>query len=925
MSELLDSEPGDRANAERPDPDALLARIQDDAARAQRGKLKIFFGACAGVGKTYAMLAAARRLREQGMDVVVGVVETHGRAETEAMASNLERLPLREVSYRGRALREFDLDAALARKPALVLVDELAHSNVEGSRHPKRWQDVEELLAAGISVYSTVNVQHLETLNDIVSGITGIRVWETVPDRVFDEAEEVVLVDLTPDELLQRLKQGKVYFEQQAERAIRNFFRKGNLIALRELALRRTADRVDVEMLQYRRDQSVAPVWQTRESLLACVGAGPDADRVVRSAARIASRLDVPWHAVYIETPAGMRRQAAYREQVLRMLKLAQSLGAETATPAGNEEVASIVKFARDHNLSRIIVGRTPRRRWLPWRRSFAERLARQAPDLEVTTIAGMGRQRGEPGGAGQPQAPSGASWSAYGWSAAICVLTAVIASPLPTVFDLPNIVMIFLLAVVVVAVRYGRGPAVLASFLSVAEFDFFFVPPHLSFAVSDVQYLLTFAVMLTVGLIAGQLTAGLQYQARVATGRESRVRALYEMARDLSGALLPEQIAEICDRFLGAEFGARTLLLLADDAGRVVPPPQLVAPAPPPAVTIDMGIAQWALDHGEAAGHGTDTLPASPVLYLPLKAPMRVRGLLAVEPGASGRLQGPEQGRLLDTVARLIAIALERVHYVEVAQNTTLQMESERLRNSLLSAISHDLRTPLSALVGLADSLRLAQPPPSQEQLRVIESIREQAGRLRSLVENLLDMARLQAGRVALNRQWQSLEEMIGVALRAMAPALGARTVRVHLPEDLPLVEIDAVLMERVMCNLLENAAKFTPREAHIDIGATAEPGRVTVWVEDDGPGLPRGKEEEIFKKFERGHKESATPGVGLGLAICRAIIEAHGGTIRAENRPGGGARFLFELPCGAPPTAPEEAGQPIAAVAAADTTADR
>ena len=911
MNELLDSEPSGRTGDQRPDPDALLARIQDDAARAQRGRLKIFFGASAGVGKTYAMLAAARRMREQGMDVVVGIVETHGRAETEAMASNLERLPLREVSYRGRVLREFDLDAALARKPALILVDELAHSNVEGSRHPKRWQDVEELLAAGISVYSTVNVQHLETLNDVVSGITGIRVWETVPDRIFDEADEVVLVDLTPDELLQRLKEGKVYFEQQAERAIRNFFRKGNLIALRELALRRTADRVDVEMLQYRRDQSVAPVWQTRESLLACVGAGPDGDRVVRTAARIASRLDVPWHAVYIETPEGMRTPAARRQQVLRLLKLAQSLGAETATLAGNDEAAAVIKFARDHNLSRIIVGRTPRHVWRPWRRSFAERVARQAPDLEVTTIAGIGRGMPMRTGDQQPQVHAGAPWTDYGWSVLICVAAAVIAAPLPSIFDLPNIVAIFLLAVVVVAVRYGRGPAVLASFLSVAEFDFFFVPPHFSFAVSNVQYLLTFAVMLTVGLIAGQLTAGLQYQARVATGRESRVRALYEMARDLSGALLPEQIAEICDRFIGTEFGARTLLLLADDEGRVVPPPQLVMPPVPPAVPIELGIAQWALDHGEAAGQGTDTLPASPVLYLPLKAPMRVRGLLVIEPGASSRLLGPEQARLLDTVARLIAIALERVHYVEVAQNSTLQMESERLRNSLLSAISHDLRTPLSALVGLADSLRLTQPPPSEQQGAIVENIRDQAGRLRSLVENLLDMARLQAGRVALNRQWQSLEEMVGSSLRAMAPALGARPVRVHLAPDLPLVEIDAVLMERVLCNLLENAAKFTPPGTNIDIGAAVEPGRITAWVEDNGPGLPPGKEEEIFKKFERGHKESATPGVGLGLAICRAIIEAHGGTIRAENRAGGGARFLFELPLSTPPSGPQELAQ--------------
>jgi two-component system sensor histidine kinase KdpD len=925
MSGTTDERPGGRKaeqrGEQRPDPDALLARIRDEAARAQRGRLKIFFGACAGVGKTYAMLSAAQRLHGQGIEVVVGVIETHGRAETEAMAAGLERLAPREIDYRGRRLKEFDLDGALARKPFLILVDELAHSNVEGARHPKRWQDVEELLAAGINVYSTINVQHLETLNDVVGGITGIRVWETIPDRVFDAAEEVVLVDLTPDELLQRLKQGKVYLAHQAERAIRNFFRKGNLIALRELALRRTADRVDVEMLQYRRDRSVSPVWQTRDSLLACVGTGDDGDRVVRSAARMAGRLEVPWHAVTVETPRSLRAGAARRQGALALLKLAQSLGAETASLTGSDAAETVIKYARDHNLAQLLVGRTRARPWWPGRSSFADRLARQAPDLEITTVAVPARtRRAAPGGAADAaEAPAGAGsdarWRGYAWSAGICALAAIIAAPLQSVFELPNIVMLFLLAVVLIGVRFGRGPSVLASFLSVLEFDFFFVPPRFSFAVADVQYLLTFAVMLIVGLTAGQLTAGLQYQARVARHREGRVRSLYEMARDLSGALLPDQIAEIGERFVATEFGARSLLLLLDAHGRVIAPRQNAAAAPPPAaprdaprlppgpIPIEVGLAQWALDHGEAAGLGTDTLPASRVLYLPLKAPMRVRGLLAIEPESGARLQGPEQGRLLDTVARLIAIALERVHYVEVAQQSTLQMESERLRNSLLSAISHDLRTPLAVLVGLADSLRLTQPPPTPAQGAITDSIRDQAQRLRSLVENLLDMARLQAGRVALHRQWHALEELVGSALHAMAPALGPRAVGVKLPADLPLLEVDAALFERVLCNLLENAAKFTLPSNRIDIGARAEGARIIIWMDDNGPGLPPGREEEIFDKFERGTKESTTPGVGLGLAICRAIVEAHGGGIRAENRPGGGARFLIDLPAGKPP----------------------
>ncbi len=932
MSRLPEETGRDRAGEGRPDPDALIARIREDAARALRGRLKIFFGASAGVGKTYAMLSAARRLCDGGLDVVVGVVETHGRSETEAMAAGFERLPLRDASVRGRSLQEFDLDAALARRPALILVDELAHSNIEGSRHPKRWQDVEELLAAGIDVYSTINVQHLETLNDVVSGITGIQVRETVPDRVFDLADEVVLVDLTPDELLQRLKQGKVYLAQQAERAVRNFFRKGNLIALRELALRRTADRVDVEMLQYRRDQSVSAFWRTRGSLLACIGPGPDGERVVRSAARIAGQLDVPWHAVWVETPRSMRAPLSQRPAALRLLKLAQSLGADTATLADSDPVGAVIGYARTRNLSRMVVGRSGAARWQPWNRSFADRLSAVAPDLEITSIA-VARAKTEERPAGRdgvrPATP--AAWLPYLWGTLICAAAALVAAPLYPLFELPNIVMIFLLGVVIVAVRYGRGPAVLASFLSVAEFDFFYVPPRFSFAVSDVQYLLTFGVMLVVALIAGQLTAGLQYQAQVATGRESRVRALYELARELSGALLTEQVAQICERFVAAEFDARSLLLRSDDDGRVLASAAgqasagAEAPAGKAVLAVEAGIAQWALDHGEAAGLGTNTLPASPVLYLPLQAPMRVRGVLAVEPQVAARLLGPEQTRLLETVARLIAIALERVHYVEVAQNTTLQMESERLRNSLLAALSHDLRTPLAALVGLADSLHLTQPPPTVQQSAIADRIREQARRLRSLVENLLDMARLQAGRVALNRQWHSLEELVGTALDAMGESLAPRKVLVHLPADFPLVEMDAALMERVLCNLLENAAKFTGAQARIDIGAQAETGRVTIWVEDTGPGLPPGREEEIFEKFERGDKESATPGVGLGLAICRAILQAHGGTIRAENRPAGGARFILELPQGQAPRIGQDEHTELAATADGTVAAGR
>jgi len=888
---------------QRPDPDALLERLKAEEAKARRGSLKIFFGAAAGVGKTYAMLSTARQQAEQRADIVIGVVETHGRKETEALVSGLEQLPLKRIAYRGTVVSEFDLDGALARRPSLILIDELAHSNAPGSRHPKRWQDVEELRDAGINVYSTINVQHLETLNDVVGGITGIRVWETVPDQVFDAADEVVLVDLSPDMLLQRLKEGKVYLPHQAERAVQNFFRMGNLIALRELALRRTADRVDSQMLAYRRNQAVAPVWQTRESLLACIGPGEGAERVLRSAARLAGLLDVPWHALYIDTPALQRLSRNQRARILKVIKLAQDMGALTATLAGADPVETAIAYARDHNLFRVVVGRDQVRAWRPWYRSFADRIGRQAPDLEVIQVAREGPHTPTPAAVSTDESwlmRLRAPWQSYAMGAVVCGLAAALAAPLHSVFALANIAMLFLLAVVVVAVRYGFGPSVMASFINVAVFDLLHVSPRFSFSVHDVQYLMTFAVMLAVGLIIATLTTGAKYQARVAGLREQRVRALYELSRDLSGALMPEQIAAISQGFAATEFGARAALLLVDLDDRLGEP----VPIPQGSPAVDLGIAQWALEHGAEAGCGTDTLPGSPIRYAPLKAPMRTRGVLALELRDPSRLLVPEQGRLLDTFARLIAIALERIHYVEVAQSTTVQMESERLRNSLLSAISHDLRTPLAALVGLADSLAMTRPAPTPQQVEIATAMREEALRMNALVNNLLDMARLQSGAITLNREWQPLEEVVGSALKAMASLISQHRIRVDLPEDLPLLKLDAALVERVLCNLLENAAKYTAVGSTIGIGATpGEPDCITVWVEDNGPGLPAGKEDELFKKFTRGRKESATPGVGLGLAICRAIVEAHGGTMRAENRQGGGARFLFTVPRGKPP----------------------
>jgi len=892
---------------QRPNPDELLARYRQEEVKAWRGKLKIFFGASAGVGKTYAMLLAARQRRAQGLDVVIGIVETHGRPETAVLLEGLEVMSRRAVAYRGRTLTEFDLDAALKRKPALILVDELAHSNAPGSRHPKRWQDIEELLAAGIDVYSTVNVQHLESLNDVVGGITEIQVWETIPDRLFEEADEVVMVDLPPDELLQRLKEGKVYLPEQAKRAIQNFFRKGNLIALREMALRRTADRVDDQMQAYRRDIVAAPVWQTRDAILVCVGPQPGADKVVRSASRLAAQLDVPWHAVYVETAKLQRLPEEHRHRILKNLKLAQDLGAVTATLPAHDVAAAVVDYARKHNLAKLVIGRATRRRWWPLRRSFAWRAGELAPDIDVVEVAwdtDEHRATAVPAGIGASAGWQPISWRPYLGSLLVCAAATLAALSLLPYFDLANIVLLFLLAVMIVAVRFGRGPAVLAAVVTVAAFDFFFVPPHLTFAVSDVQYLLTFAVMLIVGLITGQLTAGLRYQARVAGHREERSRDLYQMARELSGALMEEQIAEISDRYIEASFRARAEILLPDEADRLLP--SAVAPAGKP--PLDIGIAQWVYDRSEPAGIGTDTLPGSPALYLPLKAPLRTRGVLAVEPANPRLLMIPEQRRQLDIFTTLIAIALERVHFVTVAREALIRMEAEHLRNSLLSALSHDLRTPLTALLGLADSLRLTPPALAPPQRELVEALRAQALRTNALVDNILDMARLQAGGVHLNRQWQSLEEVVGSALKAREALLAGHRVEVELPAELQLIEFDAVLIERVLVNLLENAAKYTPPDSEITVEAVVKGHEVEISVRDNGPGLPPGMEQAVFEKFTRGKKGSATPGVGLGLAICKAIVEAHEGRIWAENVTDGGAKFAFTLPLGEPPLAEPE-----------------
>ncbi|WP_312239766.1 two-component system sensor histidine kinase KdpD [Pantoea sp.] len=883
----------------RPDPDALLAQSDTEA----RGKLKIYFGACAGVGKTWAMLQEARRLRAQGLDLLVGVVETHGRQETAALLEGLPLLPRRSA---GRSQsEEFDLDAALARRPAVILMDELAHSNARGSRHPKRWQDIEELLDASIDVLTTVNVQHLESLNDVVSGVTGIRVRETVPDPFFDSATEVVLVDLSPDDLRQRLKEGKVYVGEGAERAIENFFRKGNLFALRELALRRTADRVDDQMRAWRdirgREEKV---WHIRDAILLCIGANSGSEKLVRIAARLASRLGCEWHAVTVETPTLYRQKESRRRTILHTLQLAQNMGATTATLSDPDEAQAVVRYAREHNLGKIIVGRPPQRRWRFTHR-FTHNLSRLAPDLDLMIVAlddAPDITTGQEAAARSGKEIWRQKLRGCLAAAALCALITLSVKALLPGFSPINLIMIYLLGVVLLAIGFGRLPSVVAALLNIVAFDLFFIAPVGSFAVMDARYLVTFAVMLAVGVITGNLTAGVRYQARVARHREQRARYLYEMAEGLSRARQPEEVAQISQRVVGAALLARCEVWLPDNQEALIAPSERMLSTVP-----DPAIVKWSFDKRQVAGAGTDTLPGVPYKILPLTSSDRALGLLIIEPGNLRHLLIPEQQRLLDTFAVLISDALERLALTRREQQSRLSAEREELRNALLAALSHDLRTPLTVLFGQAEILMLDLSAAGSDYAPQANQIRMQTLSTIRLVNNMLDMARIETDGFRLQTDWVALEEVIGSALKSLDAILPAEHVRLDLPPEMVLFKGDGPLLERVFVNLLENAQKYAGDQAQIGIRARLLPGQLAVEVWDNGPGIPAGRERQIFEKFTRGHEESAIPGVGMGLAICRAIVSMHHGEIYAANRPQGGACFTFTLPL-PPAPSPEE-----------------
>jgi two-component system sensor histidine kinase KdpD len=877
----------------RPDPDELLARVKEAETRQGRGRLKIFFGAAAGVGKTYAMLDAAREQRGQGVDVVVGWIETHGRAETEALLGDLEILARRRVDYRGTTLAEFDLDAALARRPALTLVDELAHTNAPGSRHAKRWQDVLELLDAGINVYTAMNVQHVESLNDVVAKITGVVVRETVPDSIFEHTDEVELIDLPPDDLLHRLRDGKIYIPDQAREAIENFFRKGNLIALRELALRVTAQHVDAEMRHYMRDHAIHRTWPVRERLLVCIGPSPSSIRLVRAAKRMAEGLEAEWIVAYVETPAQTHLTPGARDRVAQAMRLAEQLGAETHTLTGARMSDEILAFARARNVSKIVVGKPERPLWKRIAMgSIVDTLVQGSGEIDVYVISGdRDDSRPIPPRPWQRQT----DWAPYAAALASVAISTAIDWAMFPYFALSNLIMVYLLSVIIVATRYGRGPSLLASVLSVAAFDFFFVPPYFTFAVSDTQYLVTFAVMLVVALVISSLAVRIRAQAEFARERERRMAALYAMSRELAGTRGVRELREVAVRHISEVFRTQVVMLLPQPDGRLAPDEAAQFPMD----VSELAVGQWVHEHGQVAGQGTDTLPGASALYLPLTGSRGSVGVLGLRPQDPRPLQAPEQLHQLEAFASQTALAIERARLAEDAERAQVRAETERLRNSLLSSVSHDLRTPLASITGAASTLLENEAGLDAGTRRdLLETLHEEADRLNRLVQNLLEMTRLESGALQVQTEWHSVEEVVGAALGRFGKALAQRPVTTRVPPELPLVPMDDVLIEQVLINLIDNALKYTPAESPIEVTAEDGGGAVLIEVADRGPGLRPGEERRIFEKFQRAEAGPTVRGAGLGLAICRGIVHAHGGRIWAENRPGGGVTVRFTLP---------------------------
>jgi two-component system, OmpR family, sensor histidine kinase KdpD len=890
-----------RNQDQRPSPEALLEAARREEGRL--GKLKIFMGAAPGVGKTYEMLQQARARKQDGYDIVVGVVETHGRKETEALLDGLEVVPRQRIEYKGQGLEEMDLDAIIARRPQFVLVDELAHTNVPGSRHPKRYLDVEELLNCGINVYTTVNIQHIESLNDVVAQITGVRVRETVADSILDRADAIELVDITPGDLIQRLKEGKVYVPKQAERALEHFFSPANLTALRELALRRTAERVDEQLLDEMQARAIPGPWAAGERLLVCVSEDPRAAGLVRYTKRLADRLHASWTALYVETKRSLQLTEEERDRIADTLRLAQALGAEPVTiPGGDRRIADdVVNFAQANNITQIIIGKSTRSRWFELLHgSVVGDLLRSCGNISVHVIAGeeLDKQTIPKKTVRTAEKPEPFDPRPYLFALlAVAIATSVSILLWPWI-GTENTDLVLLTAIVGVAVRFGLWPSLLASAVAALCYNFFFIEPYYTFSVArprDVVAVVFFAI---VAVVVSNLAARARRLAVGAMGRARTTESLYAFSRKLSGAGTLDDVLWATAYQAASLLKVRVVLLLPEDGSITVkagyPPEDILDDA-------DLAAAKWAWEHNRTAGRGSDTLPGAKWLFLPMRTGRGAIGVVGIDSDKPGPLLTPDQRRLLDALADQAALAIERVHLVEDLDQAKRRTEADRLRSALLTSISHDLKTPLAAILGAASTLKgFAAELDDKGKVELVATIIEESERLNRFIANLLDMTKLEAGSVKPNTARYDIGEIVGSVLERARKILAHHRVEVDIAPDLPMLELDPVLFEQVLFNLLDNAAKYASPQTTVVIQSWQEGVNVKLQIVDEGSGIPPEEIDRIFEKFHRAQKEDRVlAGTGLGLAIARGFVESMGGSITGANRSDRqGALFTITLP---------------------------
>ncbi|MCS0503682.1 sensor histidine kinase [Ancylobacter mangrovi] len=897
---------------ERPAPEAFLEEARTEARqRGGPGRLKVFLGAAPGVGKTFAMIGEARARQRAGVDVVVALVETHGRAETAGLLGTLEQLPRRMVEYRGQTLSELDLDALLARRPQLALIDEFAHTNAPGSRHPKRWQDVLEVLDAGIDVTTTLNIQHIESLNDIVARITGVKVAETVPDQVLQRADDIELIDLPPEELIKRLKEGKVYVPHQVGRALDNFFSRGNLTALRELALRTAASRVDAEMLAYMQANAVRGPWPTEERLLVCVNEAPVAKALVRAGKRMAERARIPWIVATVLTPRHEAMPAGARAATMDALRLAETLGAETATlHAESDVVAELLHYARARNVSRVVVGRArSRASWRDrlvflFREHVADRLLDEATDFEVTVVTAHGRPARRGAGRAHLLEPD---WRGYALAVAAIAVASLAAWPIAMWDAIPGgaISAIYLTAVLVVGARHGLAASLVATALGSMAYNFFYTEPYYTLAVSNPEDIVSILVFLVGAVFTGTLAGRLKAQVETVRAAQRRTETLYDFARKIAAAGNSDDVLWAGAYHIAATLDCQSLILMPDAAGTLEQ-----VQGHPTIEELDAGAegaARWAFEKNEPAGSGTATLPMSEWLFVPLAAGERALGVIGVRFRDRSRGLDPETRRLLLAVEDQVAVAIERARLAEELADARVSAESERLRGALLNSVSHDLRTPLATVIGTVSTLAEDEAGTlnAADRRELVLTALDEARRLDRYVQNLLDMTRLGHGALSPKRAPVELGEIVGRVRSDLARILAGHRVEVAIPRDLPMLDVDPVLIGQALTNVLENAAKYAPPGTTISLSARAEGGEAEVTVADEGPGIPEGERERVFDLFHRVTQGDARPaGTGLGLAIVRGLVEAHGGRVKAQAGAGGrGAAITLRLPLAATP----------------------